>query len=153
MGFLDDILSAAKAAPGLQGLAGEVQGEAAAAAPAASGAHASLVQEAMGLLNENNNAGGLGGLVQQFEAQGLGHVIGSWTGPGQNLPISGAQLSGVLGDARLQQLAARVGLPPDAAASALAAVLPSLIDRMTPNGTVEHTLLQEGLSWLEGRPA
>ncbi len=147
MGFLDEILNAAKAAPAL---AGELQG---AGAPAPAEAHASLVQEAMGLLNENN--GGLAGLAQQFESQGLGHLVQSWVGPGQNLPISGAQLQSVLGNDRLQQIAARVGLPPDAAASALAAVLPSLIDRVTPSGSVEHQLLQEGLTWLAGqqRPA
>jgi uncharacterized protein YidB (DUF937 family) len=144
MGFLDEILSAAKAAPGM------ADAQPTAADPAAAGAHASLVEEAMGLLN-NPNTGGLGGLVQQFEGQGLGHLIGSWVGPGQNLPVSGAQLASVLGEDRLQQLSARVGLPPDAAASALAAVLPSLIDRVTPNGSVEHTLLQEGLTWLAGQ--
>jgi uncharacterized protein YidB (DUF937 family) len=148
MGFLDEILSAAKAAPAL---GGELEGGGAAAAP---GTHATLVQEAMGLLNENNS-GGLPGLMQQFESQGLGHLVQSWVGPGQNLPVTGAQLQSVLGNDRLQQLAARVGLPPDAAASALAAVLPSLIDRVTPGGSVEHQLLQEGLTWLEGqqRPA
>jgi uncharacterized protein YidB (DUF937 family) len=148
MGFLDEILSAAKAAPGLSDML--PGSDAAAGQPAGAGAHASLVQEAMGLLN-NPNSGGLNGLAQQFEAQGLGHLIGSWVGPGQNLPVSGAQLTSVIGEARMQELAGRVGLPPEAAASALAAVLPSLIDHVTPNGSMEHQLLQEGLSWLAGQ--
>jgi uncharacterized protein YidB (DUF937 family) len=122
----------------------------AAPAGAVPGANPALVQEAMKLLTDNSS-GGLAGLAQQFEQQGLGHLMSSWVGQGPNTPISGAQLQGVLGDQRLQQLAQRVGLPPDAAASALAAVLPAVVDRVTPNGTIQHQLLQDGVSWLEGR--
>ena len=150
MGFFDD----------LEKVVGTVAGEAGsgtgAAQPqeatpgAAPGANPAILQEAMKLVTDSGS-GGLSGLAQQFEQQGLGHLVGSWVGQGANLPVSGAQLQGVLGDQRLQQLAQRVGLPPDAAAAALAAVLPALVNRVTPNGTMEHQLLQDGLSWLEGR--
>jgi uncharacterized protein YidB (DUF937 family) len=152
MSFFDDIVKTVEGAGGLEQGAAPA-GIPAALAGAAPGASAPLLQEAMGLLSSSSGAGGLSGLVQQFESQGLGHIIGSWTGPGQNLPISGQQLQAVLGDQRLQQLAQRVGLPPDAAANALAAVLPAVVDKVTPNGSIEHTLLQQGLSWLETRQA
>jgi uncharacterized protein YidB (DUF937 family) len=146
MGFFDE----------LESVVGSVAGGSPAAAGApvpaagAAGANPALVQEAMKLLTDSNT-GGLAGLAQQFEQQGLGHVIGSWVGQGANLPVTGSQLQGVLGNERMQQLAQRVGLSPDAAAGALAAVLPTLVDRMTPNGTLEHQMLQDGVSWLEGR--
>jgi uncharacterized protein YidB (DUF937 family) len=152
MGFFDD----------LEKVVGTVAANAGGGAPAAqpqevtpgtaAGANPALLQEGMKLLTDSGS-GGLAGLAQQFEQQGLGHLMGSWVGQGPNLPVSGAQLQGVLGDQRLQQLAQRVGLPPDAAASALAAVLPALVNRVTPNGTMEHQLLQDGLTWLEGRMA
>ena len=41
--------------------------------------------------------GGLGDLIGRFTQGGMGDVIGSWIGHGQNAPISGDQLSGVLG--------------------------------------------------------
>jgi YidB-like protein len=41
--------------------------------------------------------GGLGDLIGKFTQGGMGDVIGSWVGPGQNAPISGDQLSSVLG--------------------------------------------------------
>jgi uncharacterized protein YidB (DUF937 family) len=149
MGFFDELEKVAGT------VASEAAGGGAAAQPQAAsgavpGANPAIVQEAMKLLTDGGS-GGLSGLAQQFEQQGLGHLIGSWTGQGPNLPVSGAQVQGVLGDQRLQQLAQRVGLPPEAAASALAAVLPTLVDRVTPNGTIEHQLLQDGVSWLEGR--
>jgi uncharacterized protein YidB (DUF937 family) len=155
MGFFDEIESVVGQVAG--GAAGPASAASAAsestAAPVAgvpAGASPALMQEAMKLLTDNSS-GGLGGLAQQFEQQGLGHLMSSWVGQGPNQPVTGAQLQGVLGDQRLQQLAQKIGLPPDAAAGALAAVLPTLVDRMTPNGTLEHQLLQDGVSWLEGR--
>ncbi|MGH7498087.1 MAG: YidB family protein [Gemmatimonadales bacterium] len=80
--------------------------------------------------------GGVSGLVQKFEAGGLGGIIGSWIGTGPNQSITPQQIEGVLGSGRLQQIASKVGLPPETLGNAIAQVLPGLIDRMTPNGVV-----------------
>ncbi|MEY2842765.1 MAG: hypothetical protein RI920_802, partial [Pseudomonadota bacterium] len=40
----------------------------------------------------NNQQGGLSGLISAFEQNGLGNVVASWVGTGQNLPISAEQL-------------------------------------------------------------
>jgi len=80
--------------------------------------------------------GGLNGLVTAFEQQGLGNVVASWIGTGQNLPVNADQLRAVLGDERIAALAARAGIPPDQAAAALQQLLPTLIDHLTPNGQV-----------------
>ena len=53
--------------------------------------------------------GGLGGLVSAFTQNGLGDVIGSWIGRGQNLPVSGSQLAQVLGPDAVRQLAGSTG--------------------------------------------
>ena len=79
---------------------------------------------------------GLAGLVQAFNGAGLGHVIASWIGTGENLPVSGDQLHQVLGSDRVQQLAASLGLPADGAGASLAKILPTLIDKLTPNGAL-----------------
>src|SRR6266852_6560004 len=115
MGFWDEVVKVTG------GVAGETGSLPAAVAPAMS---ASLVREAVAVLADDG-ADGLAGLVQRFERQGLGQVIGSWLGPGENLPISGPQLQAVLGEQRLAQVAQRLALPPAAAASTLAAVLPA----------------------------
>jgi uncharacterized protein YidB (DUF937 family) len=143
MGFWDEVVKVTR------GAAGDGSRPAARVAPAMS---ASLVREAVGLL-AGSGSDGLTEMVRGFESQGLGHVIGSWVGPGENLPISGPQLQAVLGDQRLAQAAQRLGLPPAAAATALAAVLPSVVDRLTPHGALEQQLLRHGLEWSEGRPA
>jgi len=122
-------------------------------APAANLGPSGVVGALIGLLGSQGGVGGLSGLVQKFEQMGLGHLIGSWIGTGQNLPISADQVQSVLGSGRLAQLAQQAGIPPEQASSMIAAVLPGLIDRLTPNGTVDHGLLEQGLDILRSRLA
>ena len=98
-------------------------------------AHAGLVTAAVEALGGASGSG-LGGLVEAFQAKGLGDVVASWIGTGQNLPVSAEQIQSVLGSGLVQQLAARVGLPPEAATALLAQILPQAVDRLTPEGTV-----------------
>ncbi len=78
--------------------------------------------------------GGLAGLVQNFEQKGMGSVVSSWVGTGQNLPISADQISHVLGSDAVKNLAAKAGISPEQASGQLASILPGLIDKLTPNG-------------------
>lgn len=80
--------------------------------------------------------GGLGGLVQQFEQAGLGDVVGSWIGTGQNLPISADQLGSVLGPDVLGQLAKQVGMSQSEVGGQLSDLLPQLVDKLTPSGQI-----------------
>ena len=60
-----------------------------------------------------SHEGGLGGLVQKFEAAGLGGVISSWIGSGENQPVAPDPLHGILGSDVVQQISAKTGLPID----------------------------------------
>jgi uncharacterized protein YidB (DUF937 family) len=107
---------------------------------------------ATGLLQMiNNQPGGLPGLVQSFHDKGLGNLVSSWVGTGQNLPISAEQIQHVLGSEQVKQLAAKAGISPDVAGSSLAQLLPTLVDRLTPNGQMaQHSnLLETGMSLLQ----
>ncbi len=79
-------------------------------------------------------AGALGGLVSHMQANGAGDVVNSWVGTGANLPINGAQLSQVLGPDMMGKITASTGLTTDQIMSQLSAVLPQLINHLTPNG-------------------
>jgi uncharacterized protein YidB (DUF937 family) len=98
----------------------------------AGGGQANALTAVLGLLG--GNSGGIGGLVQAFQRQGLGDVVASWVSTGQNLPISAEQIGQVLGPQQLSQFASQAGLAPDAAGSTLAALLPQLVDKLTPDG-------------------
>ncbi|SBT07737.1 conserved hypothetical protein [Candidatus Accumulibacter aalborgensis] len=100
-----------------------------------------LLQVLTGLLANNGSQGGLGGLMAKFQQAGLGEVVASWIGSGQNQPISGNQLTDVLGSDVMADLAAKLGTNSGEAAGQLSQVLPGLIDQLTPSGQVP----QEGL--------
>ena len=80
--------------------------------------------------------GGLGSVISAFEQGGLGEQARSWVGTGQNLPISPAQLEGVLGSGPIADIAAKLGIDPGQAAGQLSAILPQIIDQLTPDGQI-----------------
>lgn len=114
------------------------------------GASNPLLQVAMQMLAGGGQGGaagglgGLGGLLAAFERNGLGHVAQSWVGTGQNLPVSPEQLQQVLGGDLLGGLAQQLGISPQQASSGLADVLPQLVDRLTPQGSVPQGQLDVG---------
>jgi uncharacterized protein YidB (DUF937 family) len=131
MGFFDDL--AGKVASAVKGSQGQQGG---------------LVEGVMGLLT-NKETGGLGGLMQAFNQQGLGDIISSWVGKGNNLPINPEQVQEVLGSDVIQQLAEKSGVSVDAAKAQLSELLPSLIDKVTPEGKIpEGGLLDKGIELL-----
>jgi uncharacterized protein YidB (DUF937 family) len=78
--------------------------------------------------------GGISGLQKMFEEKGLGGIVGSWIGSGQNLPISADQLNSVLHCDALNQVASKFGIDPNTLQSMMTQVLPHVVDKMTPNG-------------------
>ncbi|MET3913731.1 uncharacterized protein YidB (DUF937 family) [Variovorax sp. OAS795] len=89
-----------------------------------------------GLLANNGSEGGLGGLVSKFEQAGMGDVIGSWIGKGENQPVSEGQLQDALGGDTIANIASRLGINAQTLLPMLATLLPVLIDRLTPHGKV-----------------
>lgn len=84
-----------------------------------------------------NQPGGLTGLIQQFSQAGLGDHVKSWVGTGANLPISADKLTAVLGEDNIEAMSQRLGVSPQAVTSGLAALLPHLVDQLTPKGEVQ----------------
>jgi uncharacterized protein YidB (DUF937 family) len=80
--------------------------------------------------------GGIQGIVNHFEKQGLGDTIKSWVGTGPNQPVSADQVHQALGAGTMQQLAAKAGLSVPELAQKLSQLLPQAIDKLTPAGVV-----------------
>lgn len=95
-----------------------------------------LTSLASSLIADHSSGQGLGGLMQQFESAGLGHLMQSWVGSGQNLPISAEQIQQVLGNQFVQQFAQQHGIDLSTASATIARVLPELVNQVTPNGQV-----------------
>jgi uncharacterized protein YidB (DUF937 family) len=80
--------------------------------------------------------GGVQGVVNEFEKNGLGPTVKSWISTGPNQPISPEQVQKVLGPDLVQQLAAKSGLSAQELLQRLSQVLPQAVDKLTPNGEI-----------------
>ena len=133
MGLLDQVIG---------GLAGKLTG---------SGDQSKLLDSVMGLIN-NPETGGLTGLVQSFKDKGLGNAISSWISTGENLPVSGEQIQQVVNSEKIQQIAGKLGISGPEVSNVLAGLLPQVIDKLTPNGTLpEGGLVEQGLNLLKNK--
>ncbi|MHC1699299.1 MAG: YidB family protein [Geobacteraceae bacterium] len=117
------------------GLLDEIVGKAAGILGGDKGEQAGLLGGVMEMF-AGKESGGMAGLVQSFQEKGLGGVISSWIGTGENLPISADQIQQVMGSDAIQGLAAKFGIPTEELSGKLAEFLPGAIDKMTPNGTL-----------------
>lgn len=136
MGLLDSVIGAVsgqlQGGEGLQGLMGSL------------GVKPELLQAATSLLGNDGGVGGLQGLIAKFQQGGLGDVVNSWVGNGENVPITGDQLSNVLGADALSGLASKFGMDGNALAGQLSSVLPGLVDKLTPGGELPAAGLGNG---------
>ena len=80
--------------------------------------------------------GGVQGVVNEFERNGLGPTVRSWVSTGPNQPISPDEVQRALGPDLLQQLSQKSGVSVEDLSRKLADVLPQAVDKMTPDGTI-----------------
>jgi uncharacterized protein YidB (DUF937 family) len=113
---------------------------------AGGGQSAQLLQLVTGLVT---SGGGIDGLVGKFTQAGLGNIVQSWVGKGSNLPVSGDQIMQVFGAQQIGQIAQQAGLQPPQAANGLAQLLPTVVDKLTPDGaSVGGAALDQGVAGL-----
>jgi uncharacterized protein YidB (DUF937 family) len=85
----------------------------------------------------SSGSGGITGLLEKFDAAGLGDKARSWVGDsGQKQPVSGDEVRKALGDQQVNQIAAKAHLQPQEASDKLASILPDTVSRLTPGGKI-----------------
>jgi uncharacterized protein YidB (DUF937 family) len=108
-----------------------------------------LVSAAISMLNPKDTSvgggGGLGDVISAFNKGGLGDTMSSWVGGGPNKPVDPGALANVLGPEILGQFAQKAGIGQADAGSALASVLPELINHITPQGQVPQGNALDGV--------
>lgn len=92
---------------------------------------AALVTAATDLIEKN---GGISGLAQKFQEQGLTPIIQSWISTGENQPIAPEQVDKAIGPDLISELAAKAGVSPEELRQKLAEILPAAVDKLTPEG-------------------
>jgi len=108
-----------------------------------------LLSTVMGVIG--GQEGGLSGLVSQFASNGVGDLIESWIGTGDNKSISASQLTSALGEDKIKDIASKLGSDSDSVLSQLTDLLPQAVDKLTPEGKVpEGDILSKGADLLGG---
>lgn len=87
----------------------------------------------------SGSGGGITGLLDKFDAVGLGDKARSWVGDGDKQPVSGTEVRQALGDQEIDQLANKAHMSPDNASEGLATVLPNTVSQLTPGGQIPDT--------------
>lgn len=95
-----------------------------------------LVGNGQGGLNLVTFVGGL-------SKNGLGEIVGSWLGNGENKSISIEQITILLGSEKVADFASELGLSQESAAGALAETIPQIVDLATRG---EGTIMDEMLA-------
>lgn len=114
------------------------------------GGQPDIMQIVQALLTQS---GGLNGLLAKLKQGGLGDVVQSWLGNGQNLPVSAEQITQALGQPQVAALAKQFGIDPQQVSSLVAQNLPGLVDKLSPGGAISgnpQDLLAQGASLLKG---
>jgi uncharacterized protein YidB (DUF937 family) len=134
MGLLDSVLGAVMGGQQPQSSSSAAAGGGLGSIIGMVAANPQILSAITGMLSNEGGQGGLGGLMAKFQQAGMGDVLNSWVGKGENQPISGDQLTNVLGSDAISGMAAKMGMNSDDLAGQLSQMLPGLVDHLTPHG-------------------
>ena len=113
----------------------------------------------MGLMSNGqgqSQAGGLSGLMSIVSGmQGSGNgdlmsIAASWLGKGENAPISGGQLTQMLGSDKIAAFAQQLGLSQEQAVSGLQAAIPQVVDKASPDGALDLGNMLDAVGGVSG---
>lgn len=89
----------------------------------------------------------LGALVGGLSQNGLGEIVGSWLGNGENKSISTDQITDLLGAEKVSEFASELNISEESAKGALADSLPQVVDQATAG---EGSIMDEMLAQVGG---
>lgn len=106
------------------------------------------IANALGKLIGNEEGGlDLGALVGGLSQNGLGEIVGSWLGNGENASITMDQITDLFGSDKISEFASQLGLSEESAKGALSDAVPQVVDQATSG---EGTMMDEMLAQAGG---
>ncbi|MFN8126182.1 MAG: YidB family protein [Candidatus Nanopelagicales bacterium] len=92
-----------------------------------------LIQPLLDMIQQN---GGLQQVLAQLQNSPIGEQVTSWISPGANESVSADQVAQAVGPETVEKLAEESGMTPDQVSGSLTQLLPNLVDKFTPGGSV-----------------
>jgi len=90
----------------------------------------------------------LSGIMEKMKAGGLGDQLESFLGDGENQDLSADQVKSAFGEDGLANVANKLGVDTDSAASQLKDILPGLLDKASSGGNLMESLTSGGAGGL-----
>lgn len=90
----------------------------------------------------------LGGITEKMKASGLGDQLESFLGDGENQEMSADQVKNAFGEEGLANVANKLGVDTDTAASQLTDILPGLLDKASSGGNLLESVTGGGAGGL-----
>lgn len=101
----------------------------------------------------NKDTGGIAGFMSKLASGGLGNIAQSWLGGGAGaLPVSSSQIETLLGGqgGLLGGITSKLGIGGSTASSALGFLLPMVIGKLTPGGSIPTSLSGDVMGFITG---
>ena len=139
MAGLDDLLKGAQGGSGgggLGGLLGGILGGGASGGSLAGGGLGGnpMLRMLLPMVASMLANGGLKKVLSGLQAKGKAKEADSWVSTGENQPVAGEDVREAVGDDEITSIAEKLGVSKDEAATAVAAVLPDVVDQVSPTG-------------------
>lgn len=90
--------------------------------------------------------GDLDGLFNKLKSSSIAEQLQSWIGKGENKPVTPEQVTQALGNEHLAKIANQTGVTPEQAAQNIAQKLPTMVDKMTPDGRLPDQPVLSGVA-------
>ncbi len=97
----------------------------------------SIMDALSGLISNEEGGIDLSNVLSSLtSSDGIGSIISSWMGDGENAPVDGSQLTEILGEDKVSEFADKLGVDKDTALSGLTDAIPNMIDKATGEGSL-----------------
>jgi len=110
-----------------------------------SGLDSSTITDALSGLMSNEDGGfDLGDIVSSVtnsEEGGIGSIVSSWLGDGENASVDSSQLTELFGSDKISAFAEKLGVDSETALSGLSDAIPNIVDKSSEGGNLIGSLL------------
>jgi len=95
-----------------------------------------LMSALSGLAGGANGGLDISSLIGSMQSGGMGDILQSWLGDGDNTSVSGQQISEMLGNDKISTFASQLGLSEEEAVGGLQDALPQMVDKASSGGSL-----------------
>jgi uncharacterized protein YidB (DUF937 family) len=108
------------------------------------------------LIGDQDGGIDLQGMVSKLSDSGMGDVVQSWLGDGENSPIDAGSVKSLLGQDKIEAFASKLNIDSGDASEKISDMLPQLIDQFSSGGQLLNSssmissLMQKASNFLSG---